>query len=539
MNDFPWPPNYLEEYTARNRLLLKLNRDADARGLMQAFYKQNPIAWIEDWCITFDPRNVDPLPRIMPTVLFPRQKDLIQFLWECYLDRENGLAEKSRDMGASWIAVDFSAWLWLYYPQVAIGWGSRKEEYVDKKGDPKAILPKIRMVLQNLPLWMLPEGFEMDAHAPYMRIINPENGSTIVGEAGDNMGRGGRTSIYFKDESAHYERPELVEAALGDNTEVQIDISSVYGSGNVFYRRRHAGELWIPGEKCTPGKTRIFVMDWKDHPAKSQEWYDLRRKRATDEGLLHLFAQEVDRDYSAAMENVIIPTEWVRSAVDAHIKLGIPFEGETIAGQDVADGGGDKNALSIRRGITLFHASHWGGEAGDAARIAVPICVENGATELYYDSASIGTGFKVEINNMMEKPNWPRSLRVMPWNGGATVLNPEDHIIPGDRDSPFNKDQYGNLKAQSWFRLRTRFHKTHQMIHHGQVYPHSELISLGSKIPHLEQLMRELSQAVRKLRPNGQVIVDKQPQGTSSPNLADSTMQCYNPTRTLSILDVL
>jgi hypothetical protein len=60
--------------------------------------------------------------------------------------------------------------------------------------------------------------------------------STATGEAGDNIGRGGRTLGYFKDESAHYEHRDLIEAALGDNTNVQIDISSVNGLGNVFHR---------------------------------------------------------------------------------------------------------------------------------------------------------------------------------------------------------------------------------------------------------------------------------------------------------------
>jgi phage terminase large subunit len=74
----------------------------------------------------------------------------------------------------------------------------------------------------------LAEGFnpESDKHMSYMRIVNPENGATITGEAGDNIGRGGRKTIYFKDESAHYERPDKIEASLSENTRVQMDISS-------------------------------------------------------------------------------------------------------------------------------------------------------------------------------------------------------------------------------------------------------------------------------------------------------------------------
>ena len=258
----------------------------------------------------------------MPFLLFQRQIDFLHFLQGCLEDKENGLVEKARDIGASWLCVAYATWLWLFHEGVAIGFGSRKEEYVDKKGDPKALFPKIRQILQHCPSWMLPEGFNMNAHATYMKIINPANGSVIAGEAGDNIGRGGRTTIFFKDESAHYERPELIEAALGDNTDVQIDISSVNGTNNVFYQRRMAGEVWTPDSTPEEGKTRVFVFDWRDHPLKTDEWYEKRRKRAEEEGLLHLFRQEVDRDYAGSIDRIIIPQEWVKAAIDAHIKLG-------------------------------------------------------------------------------------------------------------------------------------------------------------------------------------------------------------------------
>jgi hypothetical protein len=264
---------------------------------------------------------------------------------------------------------------------------------VDRVGDPDSIFEKMRMIINELPRFFWPNGFDPRQHMTYMKIINPENGATITGEAGDNIGRGGRKTIYFKDESAHYERPELIESALGDNTNVQIDISSVNGTGNVFYRRRMAGELWSKDGDVNPRKTQIFVMDWRDHPAKDQNWYDGRRERAEQEGLLHIFAQEVDRDYASAVEGVVIPSAWVKSAIDAHVKLGIEPSGLTYAGQDIADEGGDKNALAIRTGILLKYSSEWGeGDTGDTARKSVRICVENGVDELHYDCLAIVTG---------------------------------------------------------------------------------------------------------------------------------------------------
>lgn len=532
-----WPPDYVAEWNRRAKLRNDCLDDPRIRAGLQIHYKHNPVDWIQDWCVTFDPRRKG--VKLLPFLLFPRQHDFIQFLWECWLDREDGLVEKARDMGATWEACAFSAWLWLYWAGSVAGWGSRKSEYVDKMGDPKAIFPKIRQILDNLPVWMMPEGFNENVHDNFMRLINPEKGSAITGESGDSMGRGGRTSIYFKDESAHYEHPEMVEAALGDNTDVQIDISSVNGSANVFYRRRMAGEVWYRGCSIPKGVVRVFIFDWSDHPNKTQEWFDEREAKATREGLLHIFRQEVCRDYAGSIDRIIIRPEWIEASVDAHMKLGFGMDGEKVAGQDVADGGGDKNALAIRHGVVLKFIDHWGGEAGDAAKVAVPRCVEHGAYELYYDSIGVGAGFKTGINHMRDQESYPQHLRVMPWNAASSVLDPTDHIIPGDDQSPTNENQYLNLKAQGWFRLRARFYKTFRAVRHGEYYDPAEMISLDSTMEKLQQLKMELSQATHAANTKGKTVVDKKPDGAISPNLADAAVICYNPTRETSILDVL
>src|SRR5699024_1809815 len=139
----------------------------------------------------------------------------------------------------------------------------------------------------------------------------------------------------FLDEAAHVERPELIEASLGDNTNVRIDISSVNGIGNPFYRRRMNGKEWTPGDKMTKAKANILVLDWRDHPDKDQEWYDNRKKRSEEEGLSHVFAQEVDRDYAASVKGVLIPAKWVRCVFDHYEELCemVPKSGKKVAGQ--------------------------------------------------------------------------------------------------------------------------------------------------------------------------------------------------------------
>lgn len=524
-----WPPDYKKEKKRRLKIILKAQEDRYTRIALMKFYKTHPIEWIDDFCHTFDPRATE--NRFMPFVLFKRQRDFVTFLWECLNDKQSGLVEKARDIGASWLCCAFAAWLFLFHEGSTIGFGSRKAEYVDKPDDPKAIFPKIRQILKHVPVWMMPEGFKWTEHSTYMKLVNPANLASITGESGDNIGRGGRTTIFFKDESAHYENPESIEAALGDNTDVQIDISSVNGTNNVFYRRRMAGEIWEQGKKIARGLTRIFIFDWRDHPAKTQEWYEERRMKAEREGMLHIFAQEVDRDYAGSVENVIIPAEWIRAVIDAHKVLGISDDGEKRAGQDVADGGGDKNALVIGYGVVCKFGRHWGGEAGEAAKVALPLCIEYGVTSLAYDSIGVGSGFKTGINNLKTTASWPVNLKVTPWGAGDGVQDPTKNVIPGDKDSPKNEDFFANWKAQAWWRTRTRFYKTYRAIRFGDVYPHDELISLSSEMPFLQQLVMELSQPVKKYDGKGRILVDKKPKGAISPNIADAFVIWNNPLR--------
>lgn len=521
----------MQVWGERQARVLNLLRTPALQAGLPVYYRTRPAEWIEHWADTYDPRNAGgSLPARLPLIPFARQRDLIAFLLACVRDEEAGLIEKCRDMGATWVCAAFSVWLWLYWPGAAIGWGSRKEQLVDKIGDPDSIFEKMRMIVMGLPRFMWPRGFDPGAHMGYMRFVNPENAATITGEAGDNIGRGGRKLIYFVDEAAHIERPEKVEAALGDTTRVRVDISSVNGLGNVFHRRREAGIEWAPGRELERGKTRVFVMDWRDHPGKTQEWYDQRRAQAESNGLLHLFAQEVDRNYSAAVDGVIIPAEWVKTAIDAHLVLGLGDSGSWVSALDVADGGGDRNAQVHRKGIVLRFADEWGApDTSATTRRAVGNCAGLGPVELQYDCIGVGSGVKGEANNLAAESALPKGLRFVPWNAGAGVQHPKARVVDGDKDSPVNEDVYANLKAQAWWELRLRFYRTFRAVRERAVYDPDTLISLDSKLPHLRQIEKELSQATASKGARMKLVVNKSPEGTRSPNLADAIVMAYWP----------
>ncbi len=524
-----WPLDYVAVWAWRQQQVLLMREKPELIQGAFEYYRDKPVDFINHWCDTYDPRNVgSTVPARLPFTLFAKQHELIDFLCACVWNEEHGLVEKSRDMGATWLCCAFSVWLWLFHPGAAVGWGSRKEQLVDKIGDPDSIFEKMRMLIRSLPAFFIPVGFRQTDHMAFMRIINPENGATITGEAGDNIGRGGRKLVYFKDESAHYERPEKIEASLSDNTRVQIDLSSVNGLGNVFHRRREAGVLWTG--KVVPQRTQVFVLDWRDHPAKNDKWYNGRKMKAEAEGLTHIFAQEVDRNYSASVEGLLIQQEWVRAAIDAHKKLKLSDTGMWCAALDVADEGGDTNALAKRQGIILRDLDEWGArDPGVTARRAIADVVQLGRIELQYDCIGVGSNVKSEANNLEDAGSMPSNIKMVPWNAGAAVLKPEKPVISGDRDSPLNKDFYTNLKAQGWWELRNRFYRTWRAVTDGAIYDVDTLISLDSSIKRLYQLEKELCQVTSSKGARLKLVIDKTPPGTKSPNLADAVMMCYWP----------
>jgi phage terminase large subunit len=331
-------PDYMAVYTERSRRLENLRANPEILPGLKEFYKTHPVEFINDWCMTFDPRNIERgLPAVVPFLLFQRQVEFIEWLYECWRGREDGLAEKSRDMGVSWLCCAFGVWMWLFHEGAVVGFGSRKEEYVDDSADPKSLFWKMRQLISFLPPEFLPLGWNERKHSTFMSLANPENGASIVGEAGDNIGRGNRTSIYFKDESAFYERPEKIDAALSQTSNCKIDVSTPNGAGNPFYKKRHGG------------KVAVFIFDWRQDPRKDQAWYE-KQCETLDPVIV---AAEIDRDYESSVSNVFIPGELVLTA-QARGPADIQPMGGLRVGIDVARFGDDNSVITFRRGRVLL-----------------------------------------------------------------------------------------------------------------------------------------------------------------------------------------
>jgi phage terminase large subunit len=522
---FDWKnPDYMPVFEHRLDMLRRI-REAEATApgsilpALRTYYRDNPADFIEDWGVTFDPRNLEKgRPALVPFLLFPKQREFIEWTVERWQNQEPGIVEKSRDMGISWLAVSLAASFALFRPGFVAGFGSRKEVYVDSKDSPKSLFWKARQFVKHLP----PEfrgPWDEQKHAPYMRVSFPESDAYMAGEAGDGIGRGDRTSIYFVDESAHLERPELVDASLSQTTNCRIDMSSVNGSANPFAEKRFSGRI------------KVFTFHWRDDPRKDEAWY----AKQCAELPATVVAQEIDISYSASVEGIVIPAAWVQAAIDAHVKLGIKPSGEKRGALDVADEGVDLNAFCGGHGVVIEFIEAWSGKGDDifgTVERAFEICDAQGYTLFDYDADGLGAGVRGDARVINEKRKG-RTIEARPFRGSGAVIDPDKPIptVSNEKDDieRTNGDFFANAKAQAWWNLRLRFLRTYRAVVEGHAYDPDEIISLSSYLPQLNKLTLELSQPTYSQNGAGKIVINKTPDGSRSPNYADAVMIRYAP----------
>ncbi len=248
----------------------------------------------------------------LPFLLFDFQRDMVLKLVDHIESGKDVLVEKSRDMGVSWMVITTFLWFWL---QPVSGQdfllGSRKWEYVDKKGAQDTLFEKIRYNLYRLQKALLPSSFSEHDHDNVGFIQNPETGSYFKGEGNNaNFGSGGRYKAALMDEFAKWEETdEQAWTSMGDATPCRIPISSPWGLGRKFAQLRFSGAI------------EVLTLHWTKHPIKSaglyknqdgkerSVWYDSEVLRRSDDPEANI-GQELDIDYLTSghpyFDNILI-----------------------------------------------------------------------------------------------------------------------------------------------------------------------------------------------------------------------------------------
>lgn len=417
------------------------------------------LHWFDQWAWTYDPRlagKIDPVTKrtrspYMRFKLWKRQREMVLFVLDRIMAGEPFVIEKSRDQGATYVLVGVALWCWLFIPGFKATFGSRDADLVDTLNDPDSIFEKLRLMVDRLPGWMMPAGFDRRKHAIMNLLNNPETGASVTGEAGDDMGRGGRCTLFVVDEAAFVARAGKVESALSGTTDCVAWVSTVNpqeGMGNFFARKRHA----MP-------ERLVFRLHWRDDPRKTEEWAQIKKASLSDEAT---WEAEYEINYTANVSGVCIPAKWIRSA--QLIGKMVPHIARSKVGVSGGDVGGGK-ALSIvvhRFGpIVLPPEERREADTTDTAIWMMKSCAAAGTSCLNYDTVGIGAGVnstlsKADQSSDTEIAAIAKKLKRVPVNSGV-----EARELVTWEDGRTSKEMFANLKMELWWLARNAFQRTH------------------------------------------------------------------------------
>lgn len=504
--------------------------------------RRDKVYWFNQWVWTFNPKLVGASNPWIPMDLYPKQMEAVRWFEERSRLKEDGHFAKSRDIGFTWMAGGYALHRWLFEDGYKANFGSRKAEYVDRIGDPDSIFEKIRMLYRALPTWMLPANMQDNS----MLLINEDRGSIIRGEAGDDMGRGGRSTDYFFDEFAFVERADSVDAASVANADCRIFGSTVNGQGNLFFRKAHDGSM---------KERQKFRFHWTDDPRKLhgtitqddgtvQTWEQATRSKMEK----HKWASEYDIDYSASVEGICIEAKWVEAckriagALAAKgISLPVPLNG--VAGGDVGAGKA-KSVLVPRFGPKVYSPTSWSDpDTVDTANRMLMAAdsikqkingFDGGVKTLRFDATGVGHG----VGGVLKRSVSGISATAV------LVGNP-----PGETkwpDGKLSKEKFANIKAESWWTCRELCKNTYEMLlfltdpTHPEAIEHQldEILSLpaDSESPDAMTLNSQLSLVKWLTTVAGKIIIESKDalakRGISSPDHADALMLTFVPETT-------
>lgn len=339
---------YEKILAARARNLARL---ADKPGafepLLQYYLDGHWAEFICDWGVTYDPRATDLRLQYRPFILSERQIQYVDWVYQRFVRQQRGVCRKHRDAGMSWINAFIGILLWLARPGSVITYGSQKEEKVDAgDGNPDSLFWKIRSGIRHLPKPFVPEQWER-ASKNFL-VVNPNNGATLIGEIGDNIGRGGRSTIAMPDEFGELAHPQHVESALIANTECCIYGGTIPTSG---WRSSHFYLL----EQRMP-EAQVFVFQWEEDPRKRQNpelppeqepWYIKTEAEASPA----VFKTQYLMIDDAASAVQFVDTDTIRAAFKRRAsETQLPFDVAWRLSIDAAGMGNDKIKLWRRRG---------------------------------------------------------------------------------------------------------------------------------------------------------------------------------------------
>ncbi len=290
----------------RTKMLIEAQHNIALQASLMIESEEDIFFFFDSFAWTFDPRGEEVN---IPFILYPKQRVLINKLQNCLARSKKGekinlVIDKPRDVGASWTLCLWAFYHWLF-GDFSARFGSRKEDYVDKKGEPDTLFWKFDYLLRMLPSWFRPKS-----NRAYMMLENLDEEAQLSGEsANPNFGRGGRKSCIVFDELSFWSWAQSSWESAGEATNLRIAMSTPPENGrdSFFWKLLNSDK----------GRIERFEFDWADVPSRDKDWVENQKATKSDEE----FAREVMKSYEGTTEGKVYAT----SLQSARIEDFIPY----------------------------------------------------------------------------------------------------------------------------------------------------------------------------------------------------------------------
>jgi hypothetical protein len=193
---------------------------------------------------------------------WPWQEDTLQrTMQRLFVDRRGVVWEKSRKMGATWMALFLQDWAARFHEMKKFLVMSHTQAAVDTSGDMDSLFEKVQFINDKLPGWL-----RGDFARKKLLIRYPDSKSALSGVGTtQRSGVGGRATAIMNDEFSKYRDDYKILGQLKD-VGPSLYIGTHYGVGGAFY------------DLCTRPDQFKIVLHWTLHPRYKQGLYKFNPK---------------------------------------------------------------------------------------------------------------------------------------------------------------------------------------------------------------------------------------------------------------------
>jgi phage terminase large subunit len=290
--------------------------------------------------------------------------------------------------------------------------------------------------------------------------------------------------------------------------------------------------VWKDFVVNTPPHCIVHKINYTENPFLSEKAKrDIAAMQARDREMFeHIYGGVPLGD----SELSIFKRRWLDACVDAHKVLKVELTGLNIIGFDPADDGEDKSATADKIDGVFTDAEDWSSGKDQLVQNAKRVWAKakNAGATVSYDTIGVGAF----VGGYIDEQNEEHKAKVehFAFHAGGGVMDPDQPSDTLNSNSPLNKNEYLNLKAQAWANTARRAMLTFNAVTRGQPIRPEDVLSFSSDIgkAKLDALFTELcvpwwveTEGKKRVVPKLKLKKDL---GVKSHNLADAVIAADN-----------